>query len=112
MPLKSGDLAARNEKHLVEVGLQPAHCIVLRGCVVVGDRDEVQSPMSCCIHREEHRTWDHFSGLAGALSVAVRGVQVKVAAIPGRSVAQRRKQLGGLIRDQATSRKEYVRRVM
>src|SRR5271169_5564208 len=112
MPLESSDLAAGNEKHLVEVGLQLAHCIVLRGCVVVGDHDEIQSPTGCGIDGEEDRAGGHFPGLTLALSVAVRGMHVKVAAIPARSASQGREQIDRLIGYQATSREENVRRVM
>ena len=87
--LKGGDFAAGNQQQLVEVRLQLAHGVVLRGGVVIGDGDEVEAAARGGVDGEEDRAGNHLAGLAGALAVAVRGVHVQIAAKPGGSGAQR-----------------------
>src|SRR5450631_2332061 len=102
MPLKRRNLAPRNQQYLVEVWFQLAHGIVLRGRIVVGDCDEVEPATGRSINRKENRTRNHLSRLAWALSVAMPGVHMEIAAEPRRSSAQRQPQRRWLARDCAS----------
>ena len=84
------NFAAGDEEKLVEVGLQFAQSVVMRIGVVVGDGDEVEPARGCCFSSEEDGAGNFSAALAQATAVAVRGVHVQVAAIPGWAFAQRR----------------------
>src|SRR5690348_2355850 len=61
----------------------------MRRGVVIGDCDEVQTASRRGFEREKHRTRDLLSRLALAMSIAMRGVHVQVAAVPSGTWAQR-----------------------
>src|ERR1700728_880515 len=97
MAVKGGELAAWNEEQLVEVRLQLAFVVILRGCVVVGDGDEVETALGCILQSEKEWTWNGLAGLAGTATVAVCGVHVEVAAIPAGLCVERFRNEGRIV---------------
>ena len=105
-------ISRRNQQQLVKIGLQFAHCVILRCGVVIGDGDEIEAAPRCRFYREDERTGNELAGLAGAACIAVPGVHVKVAAVPCRAAAQWSEQDRGFIRHQPGAGKENLDRVM
>ena len=78
------DLPPRQQQHPVERALQPAQGIEMRGCIMVGERDEIEAARCRCLDRAIDRAWYLLALLRQAFAVAVAAVHVQIAAIPAR----------------------------